>query len=81
VLVPENVSVIGIDDLDSSASFFTPLTTIKLPTDKLAKEAWKLLKAMLDGSMLKTETPVVVKPEIVVRKSSRNLTKGNRHGH
>ena len=68
VRVPEDIAVIGIDDLDFSSGFFVPLTTVRLPTGKLAEEAWRLVQGLLEGRPV--EGLSSVKPELVVRKSA-----------
>jgi len=68
IKVPEDIAVIGLDDLDSSASFFVPLTTVRLPTDKLAEEIWGALKKLLSGESF--EAHITVNPELVIRKST-----------
>ena len=66
--VPENLSVIGIDDLDYSSGFFVPLTTVRLPTDKLALNLWNIMKRLLEGDQFAGH--IVVQPELVIRKSA-----------
>ncbi len=68
VKVPGDLAVIGIDDLDSSSGFFVPLTTVRLPTGKLAEEVWRLLTGLLDGRPM--DGIISVQPELAVRKSA-----------
>ncbi len=47
--VPEDVSVIGFDDLPSAASLTPPLTTIRQDRQALGKTGAYMIAAMLDG--------------------------------
>lgn len=52
VKVPEEVSVIGFDDIDISSQIVPPLTTISVPVDKIAERAFGLLKSLIKGNTL-----------------------------
>ena len=69
IRVPEDISIIGMDDLDYSSNFFTPLTTVRLPTDKLALETWKLFKK-LEASEAVAEQLKFVESDLIIRKST-----------
>jgi len=68
VRVPDDIAIIGMDDLDCSSDFFVPLTTIRLPTDKLAQGLWNILKRRLSGEGF--NEGVAIQPELVKRKSA-----------
>jgi LacI family transcriptional regulator len=40
---PGNISIVGYDDTASSAYFNPPLTTVRLPTDEIGREAASLI--------------------------------------
>jgi len=66
--VPEDVSVIGFDDIDA-ASFQVPsLTTIRQPLETMGATA----ATMLLKKISREETPATVKiePELIVREST-----------
>ncbi len=69
VRVPEDVSVIGFDDIQAAA-FHTPaLTTIRQPLNSMGNTAARmLLDRIRGGSQFPDEMPIV--PELIVREST-----------
>ena len=67
VRVPADVSVVGFDDVDGSAHFSPPLTTIRQEFGPLGRRCVELLLAAIAGE--DTE-PALVEPHLVVRASS-----------
>jgi len=66
--VPQDLSVVGFDDIPAAATSFPPLTTIRQPSVKMGHEAVKLLFKLLEGGS--SSSRVVVSTELVVRASS-----------
>jgi DNA-binding LacI/PurR family transcriptional regulator len=69
--VPEDVSVIGFDDVDNAAFYNPALTTIRQPLrqmGKLAAEA--LLARIMNGEDAPFPEIVTVEPELIVRQST-----------
>ncbi|WP_158749519.1 LacI family DNA-binding transcriptional regulator [Acidobacterium sp. S8] len=67
--VPEDISIIGFDDVPQAA-FQTPsLTTISQPLHEMGKLAAQLLLERLNGMGL-TSQEVAVKPRLIVREST-----------
>lgn len=76
VRVPEDISVIGCDDISSAVEQSVPLTTVCLPVDELASGAWALLQRHLkrDASEDRSKAEYeVVQPRLVVRESVRTI--------
>lgn len=73
--VPQDISVIGYDNIHSSRFFAPPLTTIHQSKIRLGEMALELLLERIKNSDI-VHTPKVLEfhPELVVRKSVRNLT-------
>ena len=68
--VPQDVSVVGFDDI-KEAAFQTPsLTTIRQPLHKMGELAVELLLQQLRPSNTKIAPQVAVEPELVVREST-----------
>lgn len=65
---PEDVSVIGYDDVQSAAYHVPSLTTIRQPLQKMGEIAAQTLLAKLSGTP--TEPLLQVEPELVVREST-----------
>jgi LacI family transcriptional regulator len=66
--VPEDVSVIGFDDVNSAAYQNPSLTTIRQPWEKMAQIAAETLLNRLQGKPVSKE--ILVEPELVVREST-----------
>jgi LacI family transcriptional regulator len=69
VKVPEQVSVVGMDDTELALAVNPPLTTIMYPFDELVEKAIELLIAQIDSRELLTET-IVLEPGLTVRQST-----------
>lgn len=70
--VPNDISVIGYDNIDLAGFFSPPLTTIHQPKNRLGKTAIKLLMERLANKENQQQI-FEVQPELVVRRSVRNL--------
>lgn len=71
VLVPDEVSILGFDDIDVAAFASPPLTTVRQNRRAIGREAAQSLIAMIDGAEPAVETRVPV--ELIVRDSCRKL--------
>jgi DNA-binding LacI/PurR family transcriptional regulator len=67
--VPDDVSVVGFDDLRLSSFTTPPLTTIRQPALEIAERATRLLLDLARGRPAKQRRHVLA-PELVVRGSS-----------
>ena len=66
--VPDDLSVIGFDNISQSATFYPPLSTIAQPIETLGRHSLHLLLARITGD----ESPpqrVVLQPSLVIRES------------
>ena len=75
IAVPGQVSVTGFDDIEGTAYFQPPLTTVRQDFDALGAAVMHLLAQRLGRSATATTTAVdatpPIQPELVVRASSR----------
>lgn len=69
--IPDDISVMGYDDISISKFFTPPLTTIAQSTYEMGKAAFNLLMDLIDGNY--TGGNIVFDPSIVVRKSVKKL--------
>jgi len=67
--VPEDVSVIGFDDIEVSGLFVPGLTTIRQPREELGRRAVRLLLDIIAGDDVPPET-VMLDTELVIRGST-----------
>ena len=65
--VPEDISVIGFDDLEIAAFYVPSLTTVRQPDMELGRRAARMLFDQIQGHPVKVET---LAPELVVRSST-----------
>jgi LacI family transcriptional regulator, galactose operon repressor len=81
VRVPEDVSVIGFDDIQGAAFHNPSLTTIRQPLHKMGTTATRLLLERLQGKKDYPEQVAIV-PELIIRESTLppNRTRTGRHG-
>ncbi len=69
--VPEDVSVIGFDDIPAAAYNYPALTTIKQPLREMGRLAAEyLLKRISNGAHEAFPAEVTVEPELIVRQST-----------
>lgn len=69
--VPNDVSIIGFNDIPQSAYTIPPLTTIKVYKEHMGATALKLLKERILGRVVSQK--IVIQTELIIRQS----TKGN----
>ena len=71
ISVPDEVSVVGYDDIQMAAFLPTPLTTVRVPSREMGRQAATLLLRQLDGEAAEAPERVVLDAELVVRATSR----------
>jgi LacI family transcriptional regulator len=69
ISVPEDVSVIGFDDLEYAAYHSPSLTTIRQPLHKMGNMAARILLGRIRGEA-EFEKEVAILPELVIREST-----------
>ncbi len=74
IRVPDEISIIGNDDISYASIYPVPLTTIRAPQIEIGREAAEILIRNIESSTLLPNERVVLETEFVVRKSSRTLT-------
>ncbi|GAA4735528.1 LacI family DNA-binding transcriptional regulator [Isoptericola chiayiensis] len=67
VRVPDDVSVVGFDDVEGAAYFVPPLTTVRQPFAELGSRAVAMVVASLAGEPVAAQR---IMPELVVRSST-----------
>jgi GntR family transcriptional regulator of arabinose operon len=72
IRVPEDISVVGIDDSRYASICEVPLTTVHHPQKKLGEAAARLLLDMIEGREM-SPGDMLFTPELVVRESVADL--------
>lgn len=67
--VPDDLSVVGFDDIQSAAYINPPLTTVRQPLIRIGEIAARTLLDRIEGRM-KHIPEISIEPELVVRRSS-----------
>jgi DNA-binding LacI/PurR family transcriptional regulator len=67
--VPDDVSVVGFDDVRIAAFINPPLTTVHQPAAEIAQRATELLIALIHGREV-AQRRHVLEPRLVVRASA-----------
>lgn len=69
--IPDDVSIVGFDDISHSAFSLPPLTSVKQPLRELGREAANAIVALIEGR--KPPRRSMARLELVVRESTRAL--------
>jgi LacI family transcriptional regulator len=67
--VPEDVSVVGFDDIPEAPFFMPPLTTVRQDFDELGARSLRVLLELIESPGATPDDPAV-EPELVVRQST-----------
>ncbi len=71
IRIPDDLSVVGFDDIDVAAFTIPPLTTISQGGVDMGRAAARLLFDMIDHGRHRSEVAdVVLEPRLVVRRSA-----------
>ena len=73
IKVPEEVSIIGYDNIEFGKFSEPELSTIHQPTGKLAEEAVKLLIEKLSVNYAMIEKNIIIEPDLVIRNSTKEI--------
>lgn len=75
ILVPNDISMVGFDDLDLIMSFKPHLTTIHQPREELAILSCERLIQLINSKEEKKKINIMLKPKLIVRDSTKPLLK------
>jgi LacI family transcriptional regulator len=68
--VPEDIAIVGFDDIDFASQSSIPLTSIRQPRQFIGERAAQLLFDEIDSELDHVHDQLVITPELVVRQSS-----------
>jgi LacI family transcriptional regulator len=71
--IPDDVSLIGFDDIPWAKYSDPPLTTIQLPAEALAQSACTLLLDLIQGNDSSENNHLILETELIIRKSCKAL--------
>lgn len=70
--IPEDMSIVGFDDIEASTFATPPLTTIQQPFAKIASKAVSLLFDIIKDQQTET-IQIMLQPELIVRQSTARI--------
>ncbi len=73
IKVPEDISIIGNDDIYYARIYPVPLTTIRAPQQEIGRRAAEILIENIEAHSVQPVQRVVLETELVIRDSSRIL--------
>jgi DNA-binding LacI/PurR family transcriptional regulator len=68
--IPDDVAVIGFDDIERAQYASIPLTTIRQPINEIGHNTVEMLSNLIEGN--NQSKRILLKPELVVRASCKN---------
>lgn len=74
IRVPDDLALVGYDDIDFAAAAAVPLTSVRQPRTELGRTATELLMDEVANTGTHHHRQVVFTPELIVRESSAPLT-------
>jgi len=72
--VPNDISVVGFDDIKFAQYFSPALTTVAQPVDEIGKQCVEILLNVIDGKEVAQQT-VILPHKLVIRDSTKTLNK------
>jgi DNA-binding LacI/PurR family transcriptional regulator len=72
--IPDDISVIGVDDFEFSALSDVPLTSVVHPKEKVGRWAAEIVFDEIKHKGQRTSRQVIIKPAIAIRKSVKFLS-------
>ena len=72
--VPDDISVIGFDDINMAAHINPPLTTVSAPIKMIANQSFKMLNSLIRGEKLDNRH-VALPAQLVIRRSCTQTKK------
>lgn len=73
IRVPEEISIVGNDDISYAQIYPVPLTTIRAPQREIGHKAAEILIRNIESTNILPNEKIVLETELVIRKSSRAL--------
>lgn len=71
IRIPQDLSIVGFDDIEAAQFTIPALTTIRQPVDALAREGVNVLRGLLHEETARAGSPIIlVRPELIIRDSA-----------
>lgn len=73
IKVPDDISIIGNDDVTYAKLYHVPLTTISAPHYEIGRRAAEILIKNIESHSLLPPEKVILQTEFIIRESSRAI--------
>jgi DNA-binding LacI/PurR family transcriptional regulator len=73
IKVPDDISIVGNDDIYYARIYPIPLTTIRAPQHEIGRKAAEILIRNIESNVLLPPEKVVLETELIIRESTRVL--------
>ncbi len=77
--VPQDISIVGFDDIAMAAHTNPPLTTVGQPTYRMGRLAMQMLRQLMEGQAIPGDGYTLVESPLIVRESTAPLRGSNGH--
>lgn len=74
--IPEDIAVVGCDDIPETRDMWPPLTTIRHSWDEICRQAWDMLMTRMENPGLAPRR-VTCRSKFIIRDSSRKVAGGD----
>jgi LacI family transcriptional regulator, galactose operon repressor len=74
IKVPDDISIVGNDDIYYAKIYQVPLTTIRAPQHEIGKKAAEILIRNIESSSQLPPERVVLETDFIIRESTRVLS-------
>jgi len=71
IRIPEDLAIVGYDDIDYASSAIVPMSTVRQPVDLLAHESIRLVLGEKGAGADHVHEHLLLEPHLIVRESSR----------
>ena len=71
--MPDDISIVGNDDIYYAQIYPVPLTTIKAPKREIGRKAAEILIRNIESFILLPPERIVLETELIIRESTRVL--------
>jgi LacI family transcriptional regulator len=68
--IPEDIALVGYDDIESSQYLYPPLTTVRQPTFQIGEMAAKILIDRFEHTRKHGYKQIVLRPELIIRNTT-----------
>lgn len=71
IRIPEDISIVGFDDIREASLAYPPLTTVGGVQEPLVRALWEALSERMKNGNKAEKTNIFIEPELIIRKSVR----------